>query len=182
MTKSNMNILEALDFAARRHSAQKRKGEAEEPYLNHVIEVAHLLAQATQGSDPNLLIAGILHDTVEDTETTSAEIEGLFGTDIATLVAEVTDDKSLAKQERKRLQIEKTPHKSDRAKMIKLADKTSNLKAIAASPPADWSDERKRDYLEWARAVAAGCRGVNAELEAGFDASYDGGIRMLHRD
>jgi guanosine-3',5'-bis(diphosphate) 3'-pyrophosphohydrolase len=176
MTHPVSQITRALHFAAQRHSSQRRKGAASEPYINHCIEVAHLLAEATAGTDTAVVVAAILHDTVEDTDTTQSEIEQQFGADIAGLVAEVTDDKSLAKAERKRLQIEKTPQKSDRAKMIKLADKTSNLRSMATSPPANWDDARKREYFEWARQVVAGCRGVNEGLEAGFDEAYRAGV------
>lgn len=162
-------VTQALHFAAERHTGQTRKGEAGEPYINHLSEVAALLAQATGGADPNLVAAGLLHDVVEDTPTPRAEVARLFGEDIAALVSEVTDDKSLPKAERKRLQVEHAPGKSTRAKMIKLADKTSNLRAIAASPPADWSLERCTQYIDWAEQVVAGLRGANPFLETMFD-------------
>lgn len=179
MDRHVVDILRAVDFAARRHAGQRRKGEAAEPYINHPIEVAHLLAEATDGRDPVLVMAGLLHDTVEDTTATFRELETEFGPEVAALVAEVSDDKSLPKAERKRRQIEHAPHVSDRAKMIKLADKTSNLRALAASPPGDWSAERKRDYFEWAAAVIAGCRGVNAGLERQFDQAHAAGLAGL---
>jgi (p)ppGpp synthase/HD superfamily hydrolase len=166
-------VTKAFDFAARKHVSQRRKGAAGEPYLNHLAEVADLLAHATGGGDPELVSAGILHDTLEDTDTQREELDTQFGRDIAALVAEVTDDKSLPKAERKRRQVESAPKKSHRAKMIKLADKTSNLRALRTTPPADWALERKRDYLEWARRVVDGCRGVNPELERLFDTAYD---------
>ena len=159
----------ALDYAARKHSAQRRKGEAQEPYINHLAEVAYLLAEATGGADVNLVIAGLLHDCMEDQGVSHRELVERFGADIADLVRDVTDDKSLPKVERKRLQIEQTPHKSGRTKMLKIADKISNLRALAVSPPSGWDDQRKRDYVIWAKAVVAGCRGVNAALEAKFD-------------
>lgn len=128
-------IVRAFDFAARKHSDQRRKGAAREPYINHLAEVAELVARASEGTDPELIAAAILHDTVEDTATTKAELTELFGVEVANLVGEVTDNKSLEKEVRKRLQIETAPHKSLRAKVIKLADKTSNLRAIVRSPP-----------------------------------------------
>jgi (p)ppGpp synthase/HD superfamily hydrolase len=172
-------LTRAYDFAARKHTLQRRKGVAAEPYINHLTEVAELLAQATGGSDPRLVAAGILHDTIEDTDTTRAELAAGFGADIAALVAEVTDDKSLPKATRKRLQVDQAAKKSARARMIKLADKTSNLRALLSSPPADWPRERKREYFAWAQAVVAGCRGVNAALEAAFDRAFDAGIKTL---
>lgn len=179
MDRHVVDILRATDFAARRHAGQRRKGLSAEPYINHPLEVAHLLAEATGGRDPVLVMAGLLHDTVEDTTATLRELEAEFGAEVATLVAEVTDDKALPKEERKRRQIEHAPHISDRAKMIKLADKTSNLRALAASPPKDWSARRRRDYFEWAAAVIVGCRGVSAELERQFDHAHDAGLAGL---
>jgi (p)ppGpp synthase/HD superfamily hydrolase len=159
----------ALDFAARKHVHQRRKGELAEPYVNHLSDVARLLAAATNGEDITVVIAGLLHDTLEDTETTFGELAKEFSQEVAELVAEVTDDKSLSKAERKRLQIETAPHKSVRARLIKLADKTSNLHSLISSPPKDWSAERIRDYIDWAGKVVAGCRGVSPYLEAEFD-------------
>ena len=172
-------LCRALDFAARKHIDQRRKGARAEPYLNHLAEVARLLAEATGGDDPALVIAGLLHDTLEDTATSRAELVAAFGTDVADLVAEVSDDKSLASAERKRLQIEHAASRSARAKLIKIADKTSNLRGIATSPPADWSSARKRTYFEWAVAVVAGCRGVNPRLEGWFDDAYRTGVAAL---
>lgn len=179
MSQAVIDFARALDFAARKHTHQRRKGKAAEPYVNHLTEVAYMLAKATQGSDPELVMCGLLHDTVEDTETTVEEIEREFGPEVASVVSEVTDDKTLSKAERKRLQVETAPKKSRRAKMVKLADKTSNLRAIVRTPPADWTLERKRQYLEWAYAVAAGCRGVNRQLELWFDEAYTDGLERL---
>jgi len=164
-------LTRAYNFAAAKHAGQARKGEAGEPYVNHLTEVAQLVAQATGGEDVDLVIAAVLHDTVEDTQTTFDELAAAFGPRVAALVAEVTDDKSLEKSERKRLQIEHAGHASAGAKIIKNADKTSNLRALATSPPAGWSDQRKTEYLDWSLAVVARCRGVNAWLEARFDAA-----------
>ncbi len=179
MTNAILSITKALDFAARKHTDHRRKGEREEPYINHLAEVARQLADATDGHDLDLVLAGLLHDTIEDTETTYDELVSEFGTVVADLVAEVTDDKSLEKAERKRRQVETAPSKSDRAKMIKIADKTSNLRSIIQSPPKDWSPERQREYFEWAREVVAGCRGVNAKLEGWFDEAYATGTATL---
>jgi (p)ppGpp synthase/HD superfamily hydrolase len=163
-------ITSACDFAARRHVSQRRKGDAGEPYVNHLAEVAQLLARASEG-DAVLVAAGYLHDTLEDTATTYEELVDLFGPEIAALVAEVTDDKSLPKAERKRLQIAKAPSKSVRARLLKIADKTSNLRALVTSPPTGWDRARVADYIEWAEKVVAGCRGLNALLEQAFDAA-----------
>jgi (p)ppGpp synthase/HD superfamily hydrolase len=162
-------VARAADFAARAHSAQRRKGDAQEPYVNHLAEVALLLTEATGGADAALIAAGWLHDTLEDTATEREVLETLFSPPIAAIVAEVTDDKSLKKAKRKRLQVETTPSKSVQARLIKIADKTSNLRTIALSPPAGWDMERRREYVAWAEAVVAGCRGLNAKLEHVFD-------------
>ncbi len=162
-------LARAAAFAADKHTGQVRKGEAGEPYVNHVIEVAEMLARASGGGDVELVIGGLLHDTIEDTGATHEEVAAIFGVVVADLVMEVTDDKSLPKAERKRLQVLHAPHKSARAKQLKLADKTSNLRALASSPPASWPLSRQREYLDWARSVAAGLRGANAWLEEQFD-------------
>ena len=164
------SLASAYARAAHWHRDQKRKGEAAEPYVNHLTEVADLVAEATAGGDLPLVIAAVLHDAVEDAGVTARQIAAEFGEDVAALVMEVTDDKSLPKEERKRLQVETTPHKSSRAKIIKLADKTSNLNAIRTSPPP-WPLERRQAYLDWARAVVAGARGVKPMLEERFDAA-----------
>jgi (p)ppGpp synthase/HD superfamily hydrolase len=172
-------LTRAFAFAAEKHTGQQRKGEKAEPYVNHLAEVAHLLAVAVQGRDANLIAAGLLHDTLEDTKTTHAELVAAFNEDIASLVSEVTDNKSLPKQERKRLQVEHAPSRSDRAKMLKLADKTSNLRGIVSSPPKGWSIERRLEYVRWGRDVVAGLRGVHPWLEAQFDEAAEAAERAL---
>jgi (p)ppGpp synthase/HD superfamily hydrolase len=165
-------LARAADYAARQHIAQRRKGARAEPYVNHLIEVAALLAEATDGSDVVLLMGGLLHDTLEDTDATYDDLVERFGPEVASLVAEVTDDKSLPKEERKRLQITKTPAKSRRAKLLKIADKTSNLRGLVASPPVGWTEARLRDYVVWANDVVQSCRGLNPRLEAAFDEAH----------
>jgi (p)ppGpp synthase/HD superfamily hydrolase len=162
-------VLKAADAAARWHVHQRRKGTAEEPYINHLLEVASLVAEATEGRDASLVIAALLHDAIEDQEVPAQMISEAFGTEIAEIVLEVTDDKSLAKQKRKEKQVETASRKSPRAKVLKLADKTSNLRAIAFTPPPDWSIKRRLEYVTWARDVAHGLRGVNPWLEERFD-------------
>jgi (p)ppGpp synthase/HD superfamily hydrolase len=164
-----VGIARALDFAARKHAGQRRKGLKAEPYVNHLTEVALLLAEASDGADPGLVMAGLLHDTIEDTETTRAELAEAFGEDVASLVAEVTDDPGLPRDERKRRQVETAPAKPARARMIKLADKIANLRSIAVSPPVGWSGRKKREYVSWAREVAAACGPTSERLEALFE-------------
>ena len=170
--KSVQAILNAANFAAEKHAAQKRKGAAAEPYINHLIEVAELVSSALSEPDTNLVIAALLHDTIEDTGVTKEELIQAFGTDVAELVVEVTDDKALPKAERKRLQIVNAPKNSVRAQVIKLADKTSNLRAILHSPPTDWGFQRQREYFEWAKQVVDGLSTPNPILKAEFDATY----------
>jgi (p)ppGpp synthase/HD superfamily hydrolase len=134
-----------------------------------LLEVASLVAEATDGSDPSIMVAALLHDAVEDQGATRETIANDFGQRVADIVMEVTDDKSLPKSERKRKQIESAPNKSREAKLIKLADKTSNLRAVAQSPASDWSLERRREYIDWAKSVVAGLRGTSPWLEQQFD-------------
>lgn len=167
---NNLNkLLEAASFAAKKHSGQKRKGADGEPYINHPLEVANLLANVGKIEDTDVLIAALLHDTIEDTETTKEEIARKFGENVSAMVMEVTDDKSLPKAERKQLQIEHAPHLSPGAKLIKLGDKISNITDIMNNPPQDWTLERKLEYIDWGENVVAGLRGANAELEKYFD-------------
>jgi GTP diphosphokinase / guanosine-3',5'-bis(diphosphate) 3'-diphosphatase len=167
--KEWLQVLKAADAAARWHVHQRRKGPAEEPYINHLLEVAMLVADATGGKDTNLVISALLHDAIEDCEVPRELIAETFGNDVTSLVEEVTDDKSLPKAERKVKQVKAAPTKSSRAKILKLADKTSNLRAVAASPPANSSVKRRKEYVDWAREVAEGLRGVNQKLEDQFD-------------
>jgi len=161
-------VIKAAHFAAVKHVRQKRKGAAAEPYLNHLIEVADLVANSLAEPDPDLVAAALLHDTVEDTGTTRAELQEAFGTDVADLVAEVTDDKSLPDAERKRRQVEHAPHLSVRAQRIKLADKISNLRGILDSPPQGWDQDRKRKYFLWGQQVVAGLTSPDPALLAEF--------------
>ncbi len=171
-----VRLARAYRFAAEAHEGQKRKGERGEPYVNHLIEVADLVADATDGADIDLIIAALLHDTVEDTPVTPADLTREFGARVAGLVGEVTDDKSLPQAERKRLQVEHAPHLSHGAQIIKLADKTSNVRAIIASPPKDWSAQRRADYVDWARQVADICRPASPRLAALFDEAAGGTV------
>ena len=170
-------VLKAAERAAHWHTGQRRKGAAQEPYINHLLEVARLVAEATGGGDVNLVLAALLHDVVEDQEVSRATVAQEFGEDVAGLVMEVTDDKSLPKDERKRLQVAHAPDMSPRAALLKLADKTSNLLALAISPPADWSAERRLEYVQWGRDVVAGLKVENAWLEARFAEAADAAER-----
>jgi guanosine-3',5'-bis(diphosphate) 3'-pyrophosphohydrolase len=166
MSTALEKVLAAALFAAQKHA--RRKGPADVPYINHLLEVAHTISEHSDPADTDLIVAALLHDVVEDTPTSLAEVEQLFGSDVAALVAEVTDDKSLPKAARKELQVRNAPKKSQRAQMIKLADKISNLRSILYSPP-DWPYQRKREYFDWARQVVDGLSAPNGHLKAEFD-------------
>lgn len=163
------DLLKALDFAAQQHRDQRRKGVEASPYINHPIQVAEILATVGGIDDIPTLMAAVLHDTIEDTATTRSDLVERFGEQVANLVMEVTDDKALPKQERKRRQVEHCPHLSDAAKRIKIADKICNVREIGSHPPEHWDLARRREYFDWAEAVVAGCRGVNQALEDYFD-------------
>ncbi|KAA3626922.1 MAG: bifunctional (p)ppGpp synthetase/guanosine-3',5'-bis(diphosphate) 3'-pyrophosphohydrolase [Proteobacteria bacterium] len=165
-------VLRALDFAADKHRDQRRKDLPASPYINHPIELADVLCNEGGVRDVVVLCAAVLHDTIEDTETTHAELMQHFGAEIADVVVEVTDDQSLPKAERKRLQIEHASIASDRAKLVKLADKICNLRDMLSRPPAGWDLERRREYFDWARAVIDMLRGIHPGLEKLFDEVY----------
>jgi guanosine-3',5'-bis(diphosphate) 3'-pyrophosphohydrolase len=165
-------VLRALAFAADRHRDQRRKDAAASPYINHPIALANVLVREGGVGEPDVIAAALLHDTLEDTQTTPAELDAAFGARVAGIVAEVTDDKRLPKAERKRLQVEHAAAISREAKLVKLADKICNLRDMAEHPPAGWDLTRRREYFDWARAVIDRLRGVHPGLEAAFDAAY----------
>lgn len=165
-------LLRALAFAAERHSGQRRKDAAASPYINHPIALADVLANEGRVFDVVVLSAAMLHDTIEDTATTADEIAARFGTRIAAVVVEVSDDRSLDKATRKLRQIEHAPHLSAEAKLVKLADKICNLRDILASPPVHWPLQRQQAYFDWSAQVIAGVRGIHPQLEAVFDTLY----------
>ena len=163
-------LLHAIDFAAYKHRAQLRKGTHGVPYIAHPVAVAEVIASVGRVTDIVTLLAAVLHDTIEDTDTTADELTKEFGAEVVSVVLEVTDDKTLPKEERKRLQIVHAPKSSKRAKIVKLGDKIVNVRDVAHDPPRDWNVERRREYLDWSEKVIAGCRGANAALEKKFDA------------
>ena len=162
-------VSEAAEFAARRHAGMARKGRGNEPYINHPAEVANLLAAVSDGADAELVAAGWLHDTIEDTDTTRDELAQKFGERVADLVVEVTDDMNLSQAERRQKQIEDAPHKSPAAKLIKIADKVSNIRARMVPEPSEAQRVDLAAYVIWAEKVVAGCRDVNAKLDTKFD-------------
>ena len=172
-------LLAAIQFAAIKHRDQRRKDAAQSPYINHPIQVAQMLWDVGGVRDESTLVAAVLHDTIEDTATTPEEILSSFGEQVLALVLAVTDDKSLPKPERKRLQIEHAPHLSTGARLIKLADKSLNLADLLYAPPADWSLQRKQEYLLWTEQVVAGLRGTNAALEQKYDETLEAGKKIF---
>lgn len=175
MTTTDLNLnllLKALAFAATKHKDQRRKDVDASPYINHPISLANILCNEAHITDLDVICAALLHDTVEDTDTEPEEIEDAFGKAIHDIVMEVTDDKTIPKEVRKQRQIEHAAHLSDKAKRVKLADKISNLRDVADRPPPDWSLERRREYFDWGKDVIDRLRGVDARLEAIFDAVY----------
>lgn len=163
------NLIEAIHFAAKKHQNQKRKGADSEPYINHPLEVLNLLVKVGGVTDSKTLTAAVLHDTVEDTGVTKEEIAEKFGQEISEMVMELTDDKSLPKAVRKEKQVEHAPDLSHAAKQIKICDKISNIRDVLENPPDGWSDERRREYINWGERVVAGLRGANQDLENHFD-------------
>lgn len=169
-------LVKCSNFAAIKHSFQRRKDPEKTPYINHPIGVAHILTEEGGIRDPAVIMAAILHDTVEDTDTTLDEIKEEFGPSIAGIVAEVTDDKSLPYEERKRLQIVHAPTASKEAKLVKLADKLYNLRDLEKSTPENWSDEKVKEYFIWASKVVDGLRGTNLHLEKSLDEIFSRNI------
>ncbi len=175
-------FLHALQYAARCHTNQRRKGGSRAPYINHPINVTYELWQTGGVRDVHTLAAALLHDTIEDTGAKPEDIREQFGDTVLSLVLEVTDNKSLPKAERKRLQIVNAPHKSPGARQIKLADKINNVSEIAKDPPIDWSLERRHEYLDWTKKVVDGLRGQNPALENRFDAVLAEAYILLAED
>jgi GTP diphosphokinase / guanosine-3',5'-bis(diphosphate) 3'-diphosphatase len=165
-------LLEALAFAAEKHRMQRRKDEEASPYINHPIALAQVLCNEGGITDTVVLCAALLHDTIEDTDTTAEELRKRFGEAIATIVVDVTDDKSLPKDTRKREQVKHAPSLSREAKLVKLADKICNVRDVTATPPKEWSLVRRQEYFDWANEVVDGLRGVHRTLEGRFDAAY----------
>lgn len=172
MEPSLIEFIDALAFAADMHRDQRRKDVDASPYINHPIALTRVLSTEGGVTERLPLIAALLHDTIEDTETTEAELVVRFGAEVAAVVMEVTDDTSLPKAQRKELQVEHAPHISRDAKLVKLADKICNLRDVASHPPAQWSLERRREYFDWGKRVIDGVRGAHARLEAVFDSVY----------
>ena len=168
-TSPESGILKAAHFAADKHRDQRRRGRERSPYINHPIAVAEILTGVGGITDLASIQAALLHDTVEDTNTTPEQLAEQFGDEVMRLVMEVTDDQDLKKEERKRLQIEHARDLTAKAKEIKMADKIANITDIMDSPPEDWDEARRLEYLDWGERVVAGCRDANQRLAQRFD-------------
>ncbi|KAJ3226533.1 Guanosine-3',5'-bis(diphosphate) 3'-pyrophosphohydrolase MESH1 [Clydaea vesicula] len=166
-------LIDTINFAAQKHTNQRRKDKVKTPYINHPIGVMHILSQEARISDLETLQAAVLHDVIEDTDCTPLEIETRFGTNVKDIVMEVTDDKSLSSIERKQLQISTAPKKSRKAKAVKLADKLNNLRDLQNSTPIGWTKERVQEYFAWSRKVVEGCKGTNQILENLLDDIFE---------
>jgi GTP diphosphokinase / guanosine-3',5'-bis(diphosphate) 3'-diphosphatase len=165
-------VIKALTFAAHKHRDQRRKDRAASPYINHCIALAEVLCNEARIAQTDILCAALLHDTIEDTETTPEELGAAFGAEVVAIVLEVTDDKTLPKLARKRLQVERAGDASREARLVKLADKICNLRDLVVTPPVGWDLARRQAYFDWALAVVNRMRGTHAGLEALFDVAY----------
>ena len=170
---SSRDLLKAVWFATEKHRTQRRKGD-DSPYINHPVGVAWILQHEAGVNDQLVLEGALLHDTVEDTDTTFEELEREFGREIRDLVDEVTDNKALSKDERKRMQIQHAGEASDRAKLIKMADKLYNYRALLKVPPKGWDASRIQGYFVWGSFVTRRCAGVNQTLDEILESFYQG--------
>lgn len=173
------DLLAALAFAAEKHRDQRRKGFDRPPFINHAIEVADILARLGGVDDTVTLQAGVLHDTLEDTSTTGEEIERHFGPEVRAVVEEVTDDTALTRAERRAAQEKGASGLSERARLVRIADKIANVGSVGRTPPQEWSPERRREYLEWTRRVVEGCRGCSPQLDRLYDACLAESLRLV---
>ena len=174
-------FIRAVHFAADQHRDQRRKGVDASPYINHPIAVAELIASVAGVDDVVVLQAAVLHDIVEDTEVSLEAVEARFGSAVAGLVAEVTDDQSLSGMARKEAQVLGANRLSEGAKLIRLSDKICNVFDVARNPPARWSADRRRNYVEWTARVVESCRGASPALEARFDQVREMALEAIDR-
>lgn len=176
-----IKVLESACFAAKKHTFQRRKNIGATPYINHPLEVAYILSSCGRITDEDILSAALLHDTIEDTDTREDEILTIFGPSVLNYVLEVSDDKSLPKAERKRIQVEHAETLSYGAKLIKIADRIANLRSVVSEPPKDWSVERQIGYFEWSLEVFKGLRKTNEPLETLFLKEHEEGLNIVRQ-
>jgi (p)ppGpp synthase/HD superfamily hydrolase len=162
-------IFRALSYAAQQHATHKRKGREALPYINHPIKVSTIITQYVPDASNELIAAAVLHDVVEDSETTVEDLKNMFGATIASIVEEVSDDKFLPKKEAKQKQIQNAPHLSHNAKLIRICDKIANVRDICGEDvPNDWDYKTKIEYLNWAEEVVNAMGKFHDELEFTF--------------
>lgn len=162
-------VLEAVGFAAEGHNGQLRENPEKTPYIIHPIRVTEHLMTIANVHERDILVAALLHDTVEDTKITFADIQKSFGTTAEGYVRELTDNMSLPQEERMKLQIETAPKKSLAAAQIKLADKYDNLKSLQSNPPATWDQKKIDEYFLSAKKVTSSLPAANVPLKKAVD-------------
>jgi guanosine-3',5'-bis(diphosphate) 3'-pyrophosphohydrolase len=172
------HFVRALAFAADKHKNQRRKDAQITPYINHPIDLVNVLVNEGGVVSWDVLCAALLHDVIEDTQTSEEELLAHFGKKVTAIVKELTDDKSLAKDVRKRLQVEHAPFASHEAKLVKLADKICNLRDMLSNPPTGWDLKRKQEYFAWSAAVVLGIRGTHSKLVKVFDGLIEQGKHL----
>ena len=160
-------VLKATQFAALKHCDQRRK-DGKTPYIIHPISVAMILSEIGSIEDPEILSAALLHDTLEDTDTSGDELENFFGSRVRIIVEELTDNDMLTFSQRKQMQIDNAPYLSKDATLVRIADKISNVSDVIENPPPEWNQKRCNKYVDWAEAVMNNCQKVNQDLENHF--------------
>ena len=160
-------ILKATQFAALKHCDQRRK-DGKTPYIIHPISVAMILAEIGSIEDLEILSAALLHDTIEDTDTSAHELDKEFGSRVRIIVEELTDNDMLTFSQRKQMQIDNAPYLSKDATLVRIADKISNVSDVIENPPPEWNQKRCNKYVDWAEAVMNNCQKVNQDLENHF--------------
>jgi guanosine-3',5'-bis(diphosphate) 3'-pyrophosphohydrolase len=168
-----LGMLDALAYSAARHRHQRRKGRLASPYINHPIEVALIIAREGGVTTAPVLTAALLHDTIEDTDTTAAELAERFGAEVASIVLEVSDEPALPKAEQRRRQEAGAADLSHGARIIRIADKVANVRDLVDDPPSTWGVRLRREYLEWTKRVVDRCRGTSEGLERAYDDAYE---------
>ena len=171
-------LIDAILYAASSHAGQLRK-DCVTPYINHPIEVMHLLVYTGGIEDHEILMAAVLHDVIEDTSVTAEDIAERFGKNVASVVLELTDDVTQPKEERKRLQLQNAGKLSRAARLIRISDKICNVYDMLYAPPGNWDLKRRKEYIEWANAVVKKISGTNEGLESHFEELIEESFRFL---
>lgn len=157
-------VFAALSFAAQRHRDAPRPGA--DPCLAHPIAVADAIVSIGGVTDAVVLCAALLHDVVNNTETPPQLLMDRFGREIADVVLDISDDRSLPEVQRRRVQVAYAPNLSGRARLVRLADMLCRLRRLAAVPRAERAAE-----VAWVAQMVAGLGGMNTALETAADAA-----------